>query len=314
MPLHVTRLPENPIIHPGMGARLGTNINGPSLVRVPDWVENPLGRYYLYFAHHKGDHIRLAYADHPAGPYTVHDPGVLTLADSRFSTERVKEDGDESTAVASPDEDPGAPHIASPDVIVDHKRQQFRLYFHGLGRDGKQRSRVATSSDGLAFNVHPEIIGLPYFRAFDWDGMVYAMSMPGVFYRSADGITGFEPGPWIFPSEMRHAGLRLVGSLLEVFWTQVGDAPERILRSTIDLAGDWHSWTPSGPEDVLRPENDWEGVNEPLTPSQRGTILRPVNQLRDPFVFDDDGASYLLYAAAGERGIAIAWLSTGETN
>ena len=27
-----------------------SNINGPSLVRVPEWVENPLGKYYLYFA------------------------------------------------------------------------------------------------------------------------------------------------------------------------------------------------------------------------------------------------------------------------
>ena len=40
-----------------------SNINGPSLVRVPEWVENPLGKYYLYFAHHRGAYIRLAYAD-----------------------------------------------------------------------------------------------------------------------------------------------------------------------------------------------------------------------------------------------------------
>ena len=31
-----------------------TNINGPSLIKVPHWMENPLGKYYLYFAHHKG--------------------------------------------------------------------------------------------------------------------------------------------------------------------------------------------------------------------------------------------------------------------
>ena len=31
-----------------------SNINGPSLVRVPEWVEDPLGKYYLYFAHHRG--------------------------------------------------------------------------------------------------------------------------------------------------------------------------------------------------------------------------------------------------------------------
>ena len=26
----------------------GNNINGPSLIKVPDWIINPLGKYYLY--------------------------------------------------------------------------------------------------------------------------------------------------------------------------------------------------------------------------------------------------------------------------
>ena len=39
---------------------MGDNINGPSLIRVPNWVEGRLSRYYLYFADHKGAYIRLA--------------------------------------------------------------------------------------------------------------------------------------------------------------------------------------------------------------------------------------------------------------
>jgi hypothetical protein len=31
-----------------------------------------------------------------------------------------------------------------------------------------------------------------------------------------------------------------------------------------------------------------------------------VNQLRDPAIFEDNGRVYLLYAVAGESGIAIA--------
>ncbi|NET62179.1 MAG: hypothetical protein F6K47_40550, partial [Symploca sp. SIO2E6] len=90
MEIRAVRLPQNPIINPGMpglegkpgvagtfklliylarrllgltkqGFRYqiyqtvrGSNINGPSLIRVPEWIENPLGRYYLYFAHHQG--------------------------------------------------------------------------------------------------------------------------------------------------------------------------------------------------------------------------------------------------------------------
>ena len=67
-PWQVQRLSEKPIIS-GVGEEHGyVNINGPSVIRVPDWVENPLGAYYLYFAHHKGSYLRLAYADDLAGP------------------------------------------------------------------------------------------------------------------------------------------------------------------------------------------------------------------------------------------------------
>ena len=55
----------------------GANIEGPSLIRAPDWLPGRLGRYYLYFADHKGDYIRLAYANRLKGPWTVHAPGSL---------------------------------------------------------------------------------------------------------------------------------------------------------------------------------------------------------------------------------------------
>ena len=60
MPL--TRSSHNPFVHPEMDERIGGNINGPSLIRVPDWIESPLGHYYLYFAHHQGQFIRMVYS------------------------------------------------------------------------------------------------------------------------------------------------------------------------------------------------------------------------------------------------------------
>jgi hypothetical protein len=47
------------------------NINGPSVIRAPSWIRKPLGKYYMYFAHHKGNHIRMAFANKPEGPWTV---------------------------------------------------------------------------------------------------------------------------------------------------------------------------------------------------------------------------------------------------
>src|SRR5438128_2423377 len=79
------RLTDQPIVSPRMDERMGSNINGPSLIRVPGWLPNPLGRYYLYFAHHQGDTIRLAYADRLDGPWKTCSPGTLQLRETGFS-------------------------------------------------------------------------------------------------------------------------------------------------------------------------------------------------------------------------------------
>ena len=73
----VKRFKNNPIIYPNMDESLGINIAGPSLIRVPNWIKNPLGRYYLYFSAHKGDYIRLAYADQLEGPWQIYNKGTL---------------------------------------------------------------------------------------------------------------------------------------------------------------------------------------------------------------------------------------------
>ena len=61
--VRVERLLDAPIIAPGIHPSVGENIQGPSVIKVPEWVEDPLGEYYLYFADHKGLYIRLAYAN-----------------------------------------------------------------------------------------------------------------------------------------------------------------------------------------------------------------------------------------------------------
>lgn len=295
--VRVERLGDGPIVRPHMDARMGANIAGPSLIRVPEWVERPLGRYYLYFADHEGTYIRLAYADALTGPWAMHEPGTLQLEESHFPSTCPPCSGAGGDAYA---------HIASPDVHVDEARREIVMYFHG--RDiGRQVTRVATSADGLRFRARPEILGRPYFRAFEHGGWTYALAMPGHLYRSRDGLSGFEEGPRLFDDDdMRHSALLLRGDTLHVFYTRAGEAPERILHATVDLSSDWSTWTPSPATEVLRPERAWEGAELPVEPSRRGSIGVPVNQLRDPAVFEEDGRIYLLYSVAGERGIALA--------
>jgi hypothetical protein len=270
-----------------MDDRMGSNINGPSLVRVPDWIRDPLGRYYLYFASHTGRHIRMAYADRLEGPWAMYSPGVLDLEESYF-------DG----------------HIASPDLRIAEDRREIWMYYHGccMPEPPGQVERVAVSKDGLHFVAYEEVLGVSYWRTFEWDGYLYALAMPGKLYRSRSGLTGFEEGPTLFTPAMRHAAVRIWGDVLQVFYTNAGDCPERILLSTIQLTADWTTWTCSEPVTVLEPETSYEGADLPLVPSQRGPVDEPVRQLRDPCIYEENGRTYLLYSVAGERGIAIAEL------
>ncbi len=319
MKIAVQRLADGPIIGPELDPSIGVNIQGPSLIRVPDWVEGRLGRYYLYFADHKGSYIRLAYADVLTGPWRIHQPGSLHLAQSGFLTQPPSVTQEQlahfealykNRAAISHDvlSEITTPHIASPDMHIDAANRRILMYFHGLDGVGHQVSRLAISKDGINFSALPEVIGRPYMRIFQHAGMHYALAMPGLLSRSADGIGGFEPGPTLFNPNMRHAALLQIGDELLVFWTQVGDAPESILLSRIRLEGDWHGWTHSTPETILRPEFAWEGAHAPNLPSIRSTAYGVVNQLRDPAIYQEDGDTYLLYAVGGEAGIAIARL------
>lgn len=280
--MRVERLPNNPIIRPHMDSRMGANINGPSLVRTPDWLPNALGKYYLYFGHHRGEYIRLAYSDRLTGPWTTYEPGVLHLNDA-YTTG----------------------HLASPDVHVDDRNREFRMYYHGPVPGRGQQSKVALSSDGIHFTARPEDLGNSYFRVFKWKGATYALGMPGIFYRSQDGLTDFRQGPVLFSEDQRHTALKLDGNTLSVFYSNAHDCPERILLSRVELTPEWMNWRASEAEVVLEPETDYEGADLPLQPSRRGWSPERVRQLRDPGIYREGADTYLLYSVAGESGIAI---------
>lgn len=294
-----TRLGTKPVITPELDARMGGNIQGPSLIKVPDWIEQPLGKYYLYFADHRGTYIRLAYADAITGPWTVHSPGSMRLEDSFFPTTcppcASAPGGDEALYA----------HIASPDVHVREDLGQIVMYIHGRG-EGRQFTRAAVSRDGIHFEGREEELGRPYFRVIEHNNYYYAMSMPGFLYRSRDGLGNFEAGPRLFTPDMRHSALLIRDGHLYVFFTQRGDAPERILLSTIELKEDWNEWSATTPVEILRPQTDYEGANLPIEPSRGGYIDVRANQLRDPAIYQEGDKTYLLYSVAGESGIALA--------
>lgn len=316
--LTISRLGDGPIIGPEIHPSIGENIQGPSLIKVPEWIEQPLGKYYLYFADHKGLYIRLAYANDLLGPWQIHEAGSLHIEDSFFAATRPAIAEDRLAELVAARVASGVrvshdyakeltePHIASPDVHVDHENQKIVMYYHGLEDAAFQHSRVAVSDNGIDFQAFEENLGRSYFRKFNYRGMIYALAMPGQFYRSANGLSDFEVGPRLFEPTMRHSAVMVREDSLLVFWTRVGDAPESVLLSTIDLQPDWMSWQQVGERVVLTPKYDWEGAAAPIEPSVRSTAYGKVNQIRDPTLFEEDGVVYLLYAVAGESGIALA--------
>ena len=290
--IRAVRFTNNPIIRQDMENMVGVNTDGPSLVSAPPWVDHPLGKYYLYFADHKGQHISLATADHLQGPWTVRSGGVLQRSQTVCKS-----------------------HIASPDVHLDPLKKEVRMYFHGPDEKGVvQLTYLAVSRDGLNFTASPTPLGPSYFCVFEHGGWHYSVTKKGgdggILFRSKDGETPFEVGSVLIPGHMRHSGYKIDGDTLYLFYSVTGEAPERIYCRRIDMKQDWREWgsTMSAPVTVLKPETEYEGADLPLIPSESGGAKGRRNELRDPAIFTEDGRTYLVYSVAGENGLALAEL------
>jgi hypothetical protein len=292
----------NPIIRPHMlPAGDGDNINGPSVIRAPAWLPERLGNYYLYFAHHNGSYIRLATADRIEGPWKVHPGGTLRLSDASACRG----------------------HIASPDVHVDDERREIRMYFHAPARAaGGQWSFVAVSANGIDFTASDALLGPPYFRVTRFREGWIAFAKGGQIFLSGDGRRDFRPAlrqafPMRHPNgdapgDIRHVALKPRDGGFDVYFTRIGDAPERILRAHVTADDSGQSWRSGLIEEVIAPSTAWEGVNIPIAASRFGASRQPEHALRDPALLTDGGRDYLFYSVAGESGIAVALLKAGD--
>lgn len=316
------RFSSNPLISVNVPKSIGDNVNGPSVIRVPQWIEHPLGRYYMYFAHHRGTLIRLAYADKLTGPWKVYEPGVLDVKDTIFSRPPIEKPADFPNLYT---------HVASPDVVVDDANHRLVMYVHGMWTDGKaapkdpaaaakwmtdnkyaQYTQTTISRDGIHFEAKPGVVlRTSYLRMFKYNGEFYGMARLGVLARAKNIVGPFEDGPNPFDGSpyagrVRHVALLVKGSVLYVFFSAIGDTPERIRLSTIPLGGDWTKWKAATPIDVLTPSEKYECVQLPVVTSRIGEVDEQERSLRDPALFEENGKVYLFYSVCGEQGIGGA--------
>ena len=281
-----------------LGKTAGQFTNGPTVIKIPDWVEDSLGTYYMYIADHHGLDIRLAFSDSLSGPWTVSPKPVLRL--------------DETLAIRE--------HIASPDVYINDDSQTIYMTVHGEPVStmyDDQVSVLVESQDGIVFAQDPSYAGSI------WATFAYAriLKIGDTFVRidpakrqvsRSDSIAGPFSAPvrYSLPIKQRHrhASVLLDGSTIVIYYTRVRDAPERIYRATIDASQPWGEWALTNEQCVRRPELSWEGAKFPVEFSNLGPA-NSVNQLRDPFIYDDGTDRALFYSYAGESGIAMVTIS-----
>lgn len=304
LPPTVIRSADGPIVDALSHPAIGRNINGPCVLRAPDWLPDPPGRFLMYFAHHTGTFIRLATSDHLRGPWRVLDTQPLRLADTNFAQQDVTHCSDTGELLREP------AHIASPDVHVLDDERKFVMLFHGLHADGTQATRIAVSEDGLAFTTrgYDHDIAPPYLRlcrvgariiCVAWGGEIYISDSIFGPFRKGPPVTERPNGANLIP---RHPALTLRNGQLHCFYSLIGDCPEKLWHIPLHPSEEDKEWQAGEPKVVLEPARTWEGAALPKTTSRVGAATGLEHALRDPFVFED----HLFYVGGGESCIAVA--------
>jgi len=218
----------------------------------------------------------------------------------------------------------------SPSLVVDDTTETTYMYVHGhMCRSGTQPTVLFQSRDGVAWtattnnhnwNSTTKILlnDLFYMTAPIWyKDAYYALaetqenSIGSAVLLKSSSLEGPFLKHKIVAQGLRHVDVHLIDSTLCLFYTLIGDMPERIMLSTIDLEDNDLSLLP-GPT-VLTPIHEHEHGNAPDVPSSSGASgCGPASELRDPHFLPDRDVSenvlsgLLFYAVQGERAIAMA--------
>ncbi len=212
-------------------------------------------------------------------------------------------------------------HMASPEVYINSKDRLIYLYFHAPSHSkNEQWSFLALSQDGIHFD---KVIDRPlapfYMRVFHYSDCMYGVVKGGGLWKSKTGLDEFELVTNLFnpllkeevwhnySGAVRHVGLYLNKSILHIFFSRIGDKPERILHTSIDLdSSQDKDWKVGRYTEIIKPKERYEGADFLLKKSSAGAAHEPENALRDPYIMYEQKKFYLFYSVAGEQGIALS--------
>ncbi|MEM6333226.1 MAG: PEP-CTERM sorting domain-containing protein [Planctomycetota bacterium] len=307
------------------------SINGPSMMYIPDGTPNKLADYYLYFADHGGDHIKMAYGNSPTGPFTLYNPndGVMTLRDTASNTQSTSDgrfiDFGNGLGVGE--------HIASPDVTFDATTGMFNMTYHGerfrqqtdgSWNAGSQRSFAAFSTDGLNFQTtqYATELTAPYLREFEYLGDKYAISDNGSQIRPTDQNNPYDTGIWesvVFNRELRDTVNALAG--MESTWADDPDNSAK-QRGNGDPGFDYRHHAVEVVDDTLNwfftsrgeaPERIYQATIQ-LDPDWRNWTATGVYEILRPELDYEGVNEPLVPSTSGRPKVGNGDVSTGEKN
>lgn len=230
----------------------------------------------------------------------------------------------------------GCTSLHSPSIYASNSEKRFYMYLHGHGcpysksqsnSPWSQPTLMYTSEDGFQWN-HVQQKNLFYSSTSVYfysstpvynsrDGYFYIVSRINgekgvVLHRSTSLFGPFEQGPQLGLG-LRHFDLMLVEGIMFIFYSMIGDHPERVLLASIDttFTANWTDWKLLPGPRILKPEYWYEHGNELIGPTNEG-IARIRHKVRDPrFLPDLESNSkhisgLLFYSVQGEKGIAMA--------
>ncbi len=276
------------------------NICNPTCIELPKWCTNRLGKYYLYYADHKGKFIKLACSNNLFGNWINVNKKIAPIADFKNAVN----------------------HIASPDIYIDNINKKIYLFTHSHSNEKiGQWTFLSVSSDGINFKqMSTKCLAPFYLRVFKFKNYFYGISKGGNLWRTKKITNKFKNHQNLFnkklnkeflhnkPGSIRHVGILIKKNKLYCFYTKIGDMPERIYYSWLSLSNNYKKWMLQKEHELLRPTREFEGKKLKLRPSKPGNSTLFENAVRDPYLFENNKKIYLFYSVKGEFGLAIAEL------
>lgn len=201
-------------------------------------------------------------------------------------------------------------------------------YVHGhfcKDQQGNQPTILYESNDGFSWRLNEKFgthWNLFYFTTPVYlRGYFYVLSRMNnergiILCRSASLEGPFEEGP-VVAQGLRHLDLHLIDEVIYVFFSMIGDCPERIVLATIDTSSssDWNDWSLLPGPKILMPKHSYEHGDEALQRTHEGPAHHR-HEVRDPrfLPLPDEGnnknakilSGLLFYVVQGERGISVA--------